>query len=309
MRLLLSSGFQTGITESFHLINTVRTSTSILTAEVRKVVRAEATDRVLEALYPLPPGASGQNLRAFSNQTSTHHDHSLAALWLFTVIGLYEVWAAELPIAGSEANCQFPSRGYNAISTKAGVGAVLSALQPSPSFTTVYGATVATDSRMIDHARLDDALAVYRLFKECRNSLAHAGGVASDRLEQWSIDVRARGADLLVDAQGARVQAPQFAKGDVASIGFDQMRAFVFLLLRVAFTIDAAVLISTIGETEFLLRWTDKYGKDAIRVSRKKLNRGSWVNARLADIAVPTPPIQTDITAYLISNNMVRDIP
>ena len=79
MRFLLSSGFQTGITESFHLINTVRTSTSILTTEVRKVVRAGADDRVLEALYPLPTGASGQNLRAFSNQTSTQHEYSLAA--------------------------------------------------------------------------------------------------------------------------------------------------------------------------------------------------------------------------------------
>lgn len=308
MRFLLSSGFQTGITESFHLINTVRTSTSILTTEVRKVVRAGADDRVLEALYPLPTGASGQNLRAFSNQTSTQHEYSLAALWLFTVIGLYEVWAAELPIADSEDNCQFPSIGYNAFSTKAGVGAVVSTLQPSPSFTTVYGAAIAADPRMIAHARLDDALAVYRLFKESRNSLAHAGGVASNRVERWSIDVHSRAADLLVDAQGNNI-APQFVQGDAVSIAFNQMRAFVALLLKIVFTIDAAILTSTIGEAEFLRRWTAKYGKDAIKVSRKKLNRGTWISVRFAELGLPVPPTQTDIIAYLISNNLVRYIP
>lgn len=309
MRLLLSAGFQTGITESFHLINTVRTSTSILTTEVRKVVRAGADDRVLEALYPLPSGASGQNLRAFSNQTSTQHDHSLAALWLFTVIGLYEVWAAELPIAGSESNCQFPSRGYNAISTRAGVGAVINALQPSQAFTTVYGADVAADPRMINHARLDDALAIYRLFKECRNSLAHAGGIANSRAEQWSIDVQARATDLLVDAQGARVATPQFAQGDAVSIAFSQMRAFVSLLLRIVFTIDAAILTSTNGETAFLRRWTDKYGKDTMRVNRRKLNRGEWIRGHFAELGLPVPAIQTDLIAYLINERLVRDIP
>ena len=247
MRLLFSSGFQAGITDSFHLINTVRTSTSILTTEVRKVVKAGADDRVLEALYSLPSGASGQNLRAFSNQTNADHEHSLAALWLFTVIGLYEVWSAELPIANSEANFQFPTRGYNSISTKAGVGAALRALQPSPSFVTVYGMAVTADPRMISRARIDDAIAVYRLFKECRNSLAHAGGTANDRVEQWSKDAGARAADLLVDAQGISAPLPQFAQGDAVTVTFDQTRAFVSLLLRVVFTIDAAMLTQTSG--------------------------------------------------------------
>ena len=307
MRLLLSSGFQAGITDSFHLINTVRTSTEILTAEVRKVVRAGADDRVLEALYPLPIGASGQNLRAFSNQTSSQHEHSLASLWLFTVIGLYEVWAAELPIVGAESNCQFPSRGYNALSTKAGVGAVLNALQPSPSFTTVYGATIAADLRIIRQPQLDDALAAYRLFKECRNSLAHEGGVASDRVERWSSDVHSHAASPLVDTQGNNI-APHFVQGERVSITFNQMRGFVALLLRIVFTIDAAILVSTIGEAKFLRRWTTKYGQNAVKVTRKKLNRGTWIPVRFAELGLPVPSTQIEIIAYLIGNDLLRYI-
>lgn len=312
MRPLVSSGFQAGVTDSFHLINTIRTSTTILTAEVRKVVRAGATDRVLEALYPLPTAASGQNLRAFSSQTSAAHDHSIATLWLFTVIGLYEVWAAELPIANSEANCQFPTRGYNALSTKAGVGAALDTLQTSASFTTIYGAALASDPRMIARARLDDALAVYRLFKECRNSLAHSGGLANDRVDQWGADVQARAADLLADAHGAVLPAPRFAVGDRVVIDFEQMRAFVALVLRIAFTIDAAILTSTTGEAEFSRRWAEKFGRDIMRVNRKALSRGRWIGIRLAEAALPLPPAeaeQADLIAYLISNKMIRDIP
>jgi hypothetical protein len=162
---------------------------------------------------------------------------------------------------------------------------------------------------MINHVRLDDALAVYRLFKECRNSLAHAGGAANDRVEQWSIDVQARATDLLVDASGNKVAAPIFTEGDTVAITFEQMRAFVSLLLRVVFTIDAAMLTSKIGETEISRRWTDQYGKEPVKVDRKKLNRENWINARFATIGAPVPLIQADLIAHLINNKLIWDIP
>ena len=308
MRLLLSSGFQTGVTNSFHLINTVRTSTSILTTEVRKLVRAGANDPVLEALYELPPGASGQNLRVFSNQTSTQHEHSLAALWLFTVVGLYEVWTAELPIIDSETGCQFPSKGYNAISRKAGVRAVISALQSSFFLTTVYGAVVASDSRMMNPARLDDALAVHRVFKECRNSLAHAGGAANERVEQWSIDVHERAADLLVDAQGGKAGTTQIYG---RRRGIDHIRP------------DAGLRLPALSGRFHNRRCDpDQYNRrsgnltaldqslrqEAFQSSRRKLNRGNWINARFAEIGAPVPPTPVLLIPYLISNNLVREI-
>jgi len=208
VRTLFSAGFQTGVTDSFDLINTIRASTSSLTSEVRKVTAAGADDKVLEALYALPVGATGQNLRAFSRRSADQHEHSLAALWLFSVVGLYEVWAADLPIDDSERRCQFPTRGYVSWpQSVAGIGALLNALPASPQLSTVYAEDISADPRLIDRDRVDDALAIYRLLKECRNSLAHAGGAASKRAEQWSETVRMRATDLFVDGQGVPIAA------------------------------------------------------------------------------------------------------
>jgi hypothetical protein len=281
-----------------------------MTGEVRKLVEAGADDRVLEARYTLPSGVTGQNLRAFSDQTDTDHERSLMALWLFTVVGLYEVWAAELPIDDSGQRCQFPTRGYNEFSRRnPGVGAIINGLQPSRPFTAIYGAAVAADDRMISRVRLDDALAVYRLFKECRNSLAHTGGAANDRVPLWGVDVQARATDLLVDRSGDKVAVPIFAEGAPVAITFEQMRAFVSLLFRVVFTIDAALLTSKIGEDEISRRWTGRYGQEPVRVDRRKLNRGNWIIARLAEIGAPEPPAQADIIAHLVNNNLIRDTP
>jgi hypothetical protein len=309
VRSLFSSGFQAGLTASFNLINTVRTSTSTLTTEVRKVVRAGADDRVLEALYSLPPGASGQNLRAFANQTNEQHEAALAGLWLFTVVGLYEVWSAELPVASSEVNCQFPTKGYNSISKKAGVGGLVGSLDSSPILFKIYGSTLSADPRTLDLGRLDDALAVYRLFKECRNSLAHEGGAATKRVEQWGTDVQARAADLIVDVQGSPVGAPQFTEGAPVQITFGQMRAFVSLLLRIVFTIDSAVLVSLIGEAEISRRWSKQFGSHPVGVTQKKLSRGAWIQARFAEIEVPVPASQSDLVKHLLSCSHIRLLP
>jgi hypothetical protein len=72
----------------------VRVATAVLTGEVRRVVNAGADDKVLEGLYTMPEKTTGQNLRAFSAQTTSQHEHSIAALWRFSTIGL---WAEPVP--------------------------------------------------------------------------------------------------------------------------------------------------------------------------------------------------------------------
>jgi len=67
-------------------------------------------------------------------------------------------------------------------------------------------------------------------------------------------------------------------------INFSCMRAFVSLLFRLVFTVDSTILTSSLGAAEIAKRWTAAQGVDVLRVQRKKLRRGLWLNARFVEI-------------------------
>ncbi len=303
---MYSAGLQAAVTESFHLINTVRVATEHLTRDVRKVVNAGADDKVLEALYKMPIFATGQNLRAFTSRSSEDHERELASLWLFTVIGQFEVWADELPIPDSSDGCQFPSRGSSQLSVqRRGFHDVFGSLPPSAKMGAAFGASVARDPRNLG-PRIDDALALYRLYKECRNSLAHAGGKASQRVERWGAEVASRAGDLHVDHHGALLQPPSFAVGDSVKLSVEQVRCLVAVLFRIAETVESAILLSEIGEADFIQRWQSTHGPKPLKVESKKLRRSMWLLARCQEAGVATPSDPRDVGHLLVEAHLVR---
>ena len=303
---MYASDLQSAVTDSFHLINTVRVATEHLTRDVQKVIDAGADDKVLEALYAMPTFATGQNLRAFATRTSEQHARELASLWLFTVIGHYEVWADELPVPNSGDGCQFPTLGSSAYSTqRPGFGDVFAPLAESPLMTAAFGSSLTTDVRSLG-PRIDDALALYRLYKECRNSLAHSGGKASDRVERWSSEAASRASDLHVDGYGIRVQLPSFTRGQAVELGIEQVRCLVSLLFRIAQTVDGSILLSTYGESDFIERWQRVHGIQPIQVQHQKLKRPLWLTSRCQEAGVPTPNNPMDVTQLLLDARLVR---
>jgi hypothetical protein len=307
VRLFMSADFHDGVTDSFHLINTVRVSTGLLTENVRKVVSAGADDSVLEALYEMPVGASGQNLRAFAAQTSQDHEVSIATLWLFTVVGRYEVWADSLPIASGGRGCQFPSQGHATASLGVGYAEAFAGLASFPMLQDAYGASAATDARHLG-GRVDDALMIYRLYKECRNSLAHAGGRASELVERWGVEVSTRAQDLHVDGSGMHLPLPLFKQGDTVKLTFAHLRCLVSVLLRIVFTVDSTLLMSYEGHREFVKRWQAAYGDRPVNVARRKLRGINWIRAQLQPIGVPVPDNPIDVLPYLAANALVREL-
>jgi hypothetical protein len=303
---MYSAGFQAAVTESFHLINTVRVATEHLTRDVRKVVNAGADDKVLEALYAMPTFATGQNLRAFTSRSSEDHERELANLWLFTVIGQFEVWADELPVSDSSDGCQFPSRGSSQLSTRrCGFNDVFGSLPPSAQMAAAFGPSVATDLRNLG-PRVDDALALYRLYKECRNSLAHAGGKASQRVEDWGAEVASRAGDLHVDRHGTLLQPPSFTAGQSVKLSIEQVRCLVSVLFRIAQTVESAILLSEIGEAEFIQRWQSAHGSQPLKVESNKLKRSMWLLARCQEAGVATPSDPLDVGQLLVAARLVK---
>jgi hypothetical protein len=269
------------------------------------MVKAGANDHVLQALYEMPPGATGQNLRVFSMQTDDEHEHALAALWLFTIIGDYEVWADGLPVNGASRGCQFPSKGHTSLSKGPGYREVFSPLKPSPQMTQVYSATLTADPHHLGN-RTDDALMIYRLYKECRNSLAHSGGRAGAVVSDWGQEVRTRAQQLHVGQSGSLEPVPSFAKDDPVKLTFTQVRCLVSVLLRIVFTIDSYILMSGDGEKETIARWRRANGTSGVTVAKAKLNSNQWLADKLREIGVPVPTPPNALLPLLKESGLIH---
>lgn len=302
---LYADDFQSSITSSFHLINSIRTASDHLVGDVQKLLQAGGDDRILEALFTMPAMATGQNLRQFAQQSREEREASLAQMWIFNVIGIYEAWADSLPPQDGALGCQFPSKGYVARATRPGFAEVFQALPVSPVMVRAYRTAIEADPRW-SRDRIDDLLVLYRGYKELRNCLAHAGGEVSERAEYWGAEADRLAPDLHTGSAGP-VPVPTFTVGQVAHVTMEQVRVLVNILFRISFTVDGAVLMSNAGEHEFRQRWIRAHGAPH-KVPRKTLHRDNWLVSRLRQARLPTPNDRDSLRHFLKEEGLIREL-
>lgn len=286
-----SRTFMRAITESYHLINTARAGLDLLAEQVRRVVDAGAHDRVIEALYAMPDGATGQNLRAHALRTQEEKDRDLAEMWLMTVFARYESWAESLSteynISRSKRGCQFP------IQTSNGPGyiEVFSVLQPSQLMQDIYGHSIRADRFWIpSDADAQHVLRIYRYYKEIRNSLVHSDGKANAQLAAASSEANQSLSALQLNQALRPGSVSVLAVDDPIQIDLRLVRDVIDLLHRLVFTIDARILTSTIGFDEFVRRWRKQYGTKPVNVLPQKLARSGWFAAMISEnLKTPYP--------------------
>ncbi|WP_341210409.1 hypothetical protein [uncultured Microbacterium sp.] len=288
-----SQTFMRAVTESFHLINTSRAGLELLSGQVDRVVKPGADDRIIEALFPMPDGTTGQNLRAHTLRDQAAKDRDLAEMWLFVVFARYEAWAESLEtehgIAGASRASQFsyPSGGGP------GYSGVFPGMASEPVMGAIYSQAVATDNLFFSSTTVvDAALQVYRFYKEVRNSLVHSNARANDRLAAASVATQPAIATLQSASTFRTGAVPVLGIGDPVSVDLPLVRDVVALLRRLVFTIDSHVMLSPIGLAEFERRWRARYGSDPVRVSLSKLKRPAWYNAHISHaLSMPSPPV------------------
>ena len=305
MRIMWADDFQSSIEESFHLFNTLRVSSEHLAREVRKMVAAGADDKVIEALYEMAPYSSGQNLRRFSAISHEERESKMAALWLSLVISSYEVWADDLPVEDSGRGCQFPTAGTVGDSVR-GFGDVFAEAPVSARMNNIFGSDLAAHARNLG-VRVDDALAIYRFYKECRNSLVHSGGRANGRVELWGARARQFAGNLHVDASGGSVPIPQFVAGEPVLLRVEEVRCFASVLLRIAYTVAARLSVTEFGFQQLKVRWQEFHGSASVRVEKRKFERVKWLENTCHAAKVPWPTNAADF-GILLQNEKLVDV-
>lgn len=287
-----SRTFMRAITESYHLINTTRAGLDLLAEQVKRVVDAGAHDRVIEALYAMPDGATGQNLRAHALRSQEEKDRDLAEMWLMTVFARYESWAESLAveynISNSKRGCQFPDP---ANSGTPGYVEVFSVLQHSQLMEDIYGDTIRADRFWIpSDANAQLALRIYRYYKEIRNSLVHSDGKANQQLADASSTAKQALSALQLKQPLRSESVTVLTVGDLIQIDLKLVRDVINVLHRLVFTIDARILTSTIGRDEFLNRWRERHGAQPVNVLSAKLTRPAWFAREVSEnLQMPFP--------------------
>jgi hypothetical protein len=314
MRHLLqaSANFQLAVERSFDVVNTFRVAADFIADDAQRIVRAGATDRVLEAVYRSPSGVTGQNIRRFTKKTSLEREYEISEIWLINLISRYELWAESLPIPRPDRGGQFPSRNHNQYATGSnyrGYRESMEALSASPALASLYNGTAAVDREYLQPSSIDDALLLYRFYKECRNSFAHLGGRAKPEVYRLGVEAQTRSMLLHATRVGAYRQTmflPIHSAGDLIRLDLVHIRALVSLLLRLVKSIDFQILLTEEGERAWKEKWQARYGPDPLNVPRRKAHRKGWAKYVLSNAQLPVPDDHLACVEYLINSNHVR---
>lgn len=298
-----SKFFHASLTNTFHLMNSLRVASDLLSTEVERVVGAGASDEVLRALYSPPMGASGQNIRQFAAAGAVAREHALAELWLFDLMGRYEFWSKSLPALDGVRGAQFPTKDYSPHSAKSGYGDIFGQLAVDPRMSAAFLPGIEADPNFLGE-RVDDALLIFRLYKECRNSLSHTGGLALPLAEVFGAEASSRAADLHVLPDGQHVPMPVFLEDEPVRISFQQIRCFSAILLRLVFTLDSHMLRSPWGHAEWTRRWEANFGIRQLVTTKKKFPR--WVSDYFARIGTPAPLVTDELRDLLSVDGKVQ---
>lgn len=233
--------------------------------QVRGYVAAmpSATHDDLQARFVHGSGINGVNIkRSFVDRSWEDDQHELALLLLTNVFSLYEGWAAEMSeLFGDDdaaKQLQFPSRHYRTRYRRNGVRDAIRRMANggiSPAMTTAFAIPLKADKQYRE-AELDELLLVYRYFKECRNSYAHANGGATAGVVAAYADLANTTAATLKARELPKMSAPTLGDPVVLSLrGVIGLTGIVYQMVR---TIDALLAATVTAEQEFLSNYRQR---------------------------------------------------
>ena len=151
-------------------------------------------------------------------------------------------------------------------------------------------------------SHLDDLLFCFRYFKEARNSLAHGGGMASQRLVDAASDYSARTGQLGMTHAPACLP---LALGDRVQLTLRQVSGLGEAILRMMTTIDAHLAVSVYAERALLEAWKRQHGPAKHFLSADESKRSAHVANSVARLGFPKPLASDHIPQLLKQKNLV----
>jgi hypothetical protein len=272
-------------------------------------VNPSAPIEEMEGRFVAGSGIHGANLyRSCIDHTWGQQQNEFAKLLLVNIIALYEAWlkdvlkAVAVTSESIERQLQRPTEVR-----KGGLYGVTPAIQvvtASESFalrTNFYAQLLGHRKNRLPF--LEKLFTAYLFFKECRNCMVHAGGVANDRACKAY-------ADLLLITAASDLGANEIPQHDPLVLGrpvtlsLRGVVGFCDIMLCIVATLDAELSRSKAAERELLERWATRYGRYTI--SSKSKDRGNSQVARLlSNLGLPRPADPAEMIIFLRNHGLV----
>jgi hypothetical protein len=266
--------------------------------------RPDATDLELHGRFSVGSGLVQRAAlrKACAGQTWDHQTERFASIILINLFSLHESWCEELlHEIGHHSDPRVKRMQFPSVPGKRpGILDVLAELSatPSPIFQRVYSPSL-TSERHYSRSVINNIMFCYRYFKELRNCLAHAGGVA----DQKALDAH-RAFQNVANTTDLNVsEVPNhfaIGIGQPARLSLRGVIGFGGTLLQIIRTVDAEVAVTSFGEDSFRKRWRLLRPQipghvDRSRVIRKVLYR----------MCLPSPHSEQDLHVWIRAQGLI----
>lgn len=256
-------------------------------------------------------GIRGANLRRACVDTAWEtQQEQFAKFLLIEFCAIYESWCEGVLLELSSSihlskQFQYPT-STTAQGKPQGVGHAISILNKSESsaiVSSIYPKLLISNKNSKLH--LEELLVCYRYFKECRNSSAHKGGIASQLTE----DAYTEYAKLSASSLGVKEIPEAFitTKSKPLKISLRGVVGFGDIILRLIATIDAELSRSSLAEECFKKRWketiTAKGNRYTLPSDIKK--KEAMIRRLVKKLELPHPIFTIELENFLVKENLV----
>ncbi|WP_345724855.1 hypothetical protein [Herpetosiphon gulosus] len=144
----------------------------------------------------------------------------------------------------------------------------------------------------------------YRYFKECRNCLAHKGGIADDKTEDAYKEFLVVATTTNLGVKEVPVHEP-IIKGQPIKVELRGITGFCEIILKILTTLDAEFARSEKAEKEFLRRWKNAHVSPIFLTRRNIYQRENKIRGLVRKLQLPEPTTVSDLETWLLSKRLI----
>jgi hypothetical protein len=276
--------------------------------------RPEATPNELFGIFAYGSGIEGANLkRAAIEQSWDQQKEQFAKFVLINLIAIYESWIDEAmlvlnvvpakDINDVKKQLQFPSGGMK---------------NPTKGIWNAIGIITSNESSMLKNAfyqsllkhrknsksNLDNLMRCYRYFKECRNCISHAGGLANNN----AVEAYQEFVKVATEADLGLKEVPEYfpiINGQPVRYSLRGVVGFGDVVIRIITTLDAELSRSIGAENEFLQRWKEINGTKYTLKTKDAQARSIQIGRYAVKMGLPMPISTKDIELFIRNHGLV----
>lgn len=281
---------------------------------VNEVGVDNVNDQKLLDRFDWGSGIHGVNLRrACLERSWAEQQEQFARFLLINLCALYEGWLdsiqGSLGFSKDLSNqLQFPSsidkngkpRGvFNAITE-------ITVRKSSLVQNTFYPTLISHKKNSL--ANLNHLLICYRYFKECRNCLAHRGGLANQLTQDKYSEFAAIASPINLNVLEVPEHFPAIS-GTPVKVSLRGVVGFGDIIIKIIATLDAELACCAQSDQELTSRfkeWANHRGKSSVSLKKDPAARCNQIRRLISKLDFPEPVITDDVETLLLHEKILQ---